>query len=293
MDQHLVHHHLEEQRREQREQLQAQRGDQHFAQHLAVFDDGRDEPGEVEARQFAGLRGIGTEQDQLPVPALMQGMHLQHFGALGAGYLDQHALTICAGKDEEPAIPVAGDGGQRGAGKPLAAGLDGLGAQVQPARGQQQLVQPERACAIAELMAQLFGIGGDVVEAGQRYQAFQSAVGGFVGRVLRCHWLLPAACPPRDHSGASAQCRVFRVLLIARRSQPCSVVRGFMDRGGVPASLWGMSQRSGNATLSPIFSRTVRPRGALHHRATYPRCGAIGNVSNVEKFLFLKVSRRS
>ncbi|MNZ69436.1 hypothetical protein D3C78_877340 [compost metagenome] len=52
--QHLVHHHLEEQRGEQREDLQHEGHQQHFAEQLAVLDDGRDEPGEVELRQLPG-----------------------------------------------------------------------------------------------------------------------------------------------------------------------------------------------------------------------------------------------
>ena len=43
MHQHLVDHDLEEQRRDQREQLQEERGDQHLAQQMAVFVDRADE----------------------------------------------------------------------------------------------------------------------------------------------------------------------------------------------------------------------------------------------------------
>ena len=49
MDQHLVHHYLEEQRCQQGEYLQHKGGHQDFAQHLAVFDDGWNKPSEVES----------------------------------------------------------------------------------------------------------------------------------------------------------------------------------------------------------------------------------------------------
>ena len=52
--QHLVHHDLEEQRADQRKQLQEQRHDEHFAEQLAVLDEAGDEPAEVELRQRAG-----------------------------------------------------------------------------------------------------------------------------------------------------------------------------------------------------------------------------------------------
>ena len=48
MDQDLVDDDLEEQRGDQGKQLQEERGDQDFAEQLAVLDDGRDEPAEAE-----------------------------------------------------------------------------------------------------------------------------------------------------------------------------------------------------------------------------------------------------
>ncbi len=51
--QHLVHHHLEEQRRNQREEIEHEGNQQHLAKKLAVFDDGGNEPGEIELRHLA------------------------------------------------------------------------------------------------------------------------------------------------------------------------------------------------------------------------------------------------
>ena len=56
---HLVHHHLEEQRRDQREHLQRQADQQHLAEQPAVAHDRWDEPGEVEAGEFADEAGRG------------------------------------------------------------------------------------------------------------------------------------------------------------------------------------------------------------------------------------------
>jgi hypothetical protein len=63
--QHLVHHHLEEQRADQGEQLQQEADQQHLAQQLAVFDQAGDEPGEVKLGQFTGQAGAAGDQDQL------------------------------------------------------------------------------------------------------------------------------------------------------------------------------------------------------------------------------------
>ncbi|MNR34389.1 hypothetical protein D3C85_1521590 [compost metagenome] len=67
--QHLVHHHLEEQRGEQREYIEDEGHQQHFAEQLAVFDNSRDKPAEVETGQVAGQRSFGADQDQLAGPA--------------------------------------------------------------------------------------------------------------------------------------------------------------------------------------------------------------------------------
>jgi hypothetical protein len=69
MDQYLVHHHLEKQRRDQGEELQDEGNQQHFAEQLAIFDYRGDEPAEVELRQIAGERGARGKQDQLAAPA--------------------------------------------------------------------------------------------------------------------------------------------------------------------------------------------------------------------------------
>jgi hypothetical protein len=52
--------------------LQDEGDQQHFAQQLAVLDHRRNEPGEVELRQFAGQRGARGEQDQFAAPARLE-----------------------------------------------------------------------------------------------------------------------------------------------------------------------------------------------------------------------------
>jgi hypothetical protein len=112
MHQHLVHHHLEEQRRHQGEQLQHKGHQQHLAQQLAVLDHGRDEPGEVEFRQLTGQRGAGSEQNQLTGPARLQFRPRQHLRPLGGGVVDQHRIILDLRHDEEAAIHAQGHGWQ-------------------------------------------------------------------------------------------------------------------------------------------------------------------------------------
>jgi len=79
MHQHLVHHDLEEQRAHQREELQEQRDDQHFAEQLAVLDQAGDEPAEVEFGNLAGQAGAAGDQDQVAGP--LRGKHAERLGS--------------------------------------------------------------------------------------------------------------------------------------------------------------------------------------------------------------------
>ena len=67
MHQHLVDDDLEEQRRDQREQLQEERGDQHLAEQMAIFVDRAEEPGDVEAaRQVRQVRRAASSGSTRP-----------------------------------------------------------------------------------------------------------------------------------------------------------------------------------------------------------------------------------
>src|SRR5437879_2560973 len=62
MDQHLVDDDLKEKRCKEREDLQRERGNQRLADELAVLDDRRNEPAEIEARNAAGGAGAGGNE---------------------------------------------------------------------------------------------------------------------------------------------------------------------------------------------------------------------------------------
>ena len=90
--QHLVDHHLEEQRRDQREDLQEERRDQHLAEQAPVLVDRAEKPGDVEAPADIGQSGAAGHQDQPAVPDREQfGLGHESRTRL-AGHLHQHLV---------------------------------------------------------------------------------------------------------------------------------------------------------------------------------------------------------
>ncbi|MNZ26464.1 hypothetical protein D3C78_436560 [compost metagenome] len=174
--QNLVHYHLKEQRGEQREDLQHEGHQQHFAEQLAVLDDGRNEPGEVELRQFASQRSLGADQDQLAAPARLKRFEVQHLGTLALRVMDQRLAIVDARNDEEPSVVVGRDGGQRGMSETLDLAASGLGFQSQLLGSQQKFAPSEGATIFGELMSQLLGGYGNVMETGQHDQTCKTAI---------------------------------------------------------------------------------------------------------------------
>ena len=68
MDKYLIDDHLEEKRRHQRKELEEERGEQHFAQEMAIFVDRAQEPGDVESSCEIRKRGPLRHQHQPAVP---------------------------------------------------------------------------------------------------------------------------------------------------------------------------------------------------------------------------------
>jgi len=176
MDQHLVHDDLEEERRDQGEELQGERDQQHLAQELAVLDHRRDEPGEVELGQFAGQRGPAGDEDEFAVPEGIQLLALEDLRPDVAGVLDQGLVAIEPREDEVAAVM---GGGQRGQGRTVQSGFGGdpLGFEAELLGGEQDLLGAEGLARRLELVGELVRIGGDSVEARQHGQAQQAGVG--------------------------------------------------------------------------------------------------------------------
>ena len=188
MDQHLVDHVLEEQRRGKAEQVERQCDQQDLADQPAVLDDLRHEPGDVEPPglpQHVLARG---DEDQLARPHRLelfagQFADRQSFGAgFGHRELDQRLVALNPA-DDEPAAGAIGERGHRRAFQFVPARADLARADAgflavllgQP----QQVVGVDRA-VVAEAVTQLRRIDRDAVHRDQRGERNQPA---FVGRI--------------------------------------------------------------------------------------------------------------
>ena len=124
MDQHLVDHHLEEERREQCEKLQEERGQQHFGEQSPVPGEGGQEPAKSKAPPLGGSTPATGRQDQATAPRLLEQRSGQRQRA-ALQRIPQQYLAIAAGGDHEPvAILVLGDCRERGPGQSLPMAVD-------------------------------------------------------------------------------------------------------------------------------------------------------------------------
>ena len=174
--QHLVHHHLEEERGDQGKELQHQTHHQHFREQFAVLDHGGNKPGEIELAQIPGQSGAGGDQDQAATPGGRKVGQLQQLGAPHLGRLHQHPSgplfsAFQLGQNDKAAILHLGNGWQRGSGQTLGPGGDGAGLQPQPFAGQQQRLFIKALARYAKLVSQLIRLGGHPVKTGQHHQA--------------------------------------------------------------------------------------------------------------------------
>ncbi len=158
--QHLVDHHLEEQGCHQRENLQEEGGQHHFAQEAAIFDQGGDEPGDVELARIAHhLRARGHEQ-QAAGPQFLQFLGGDLARPLFQRRLDQRGAVSRARQNEEGSVLCLRNGGKRQFLQPAERSGDGAGLDLQKLGQPQQVVEIRRLTALAELMAQLRRVGG-------------------------------------------------------------------------------------------------------------------------------------
>ena len=104
MHQHLVDDHLEEQRRDQAEQLQEERRDQNFAQEMAIFVDRAKKPGDVEPARDLRQSSATRHQDQLAVPDGNQFVPCHQDGSGRHRRLNQDLVLVRLREHQKPAI---------------------------------------------------------------------------------------------------------------------------------------------------------------------------------------------
>jgi len=111
IDQHLVDHDLEDQRRDQGEDLQEERGDQHLGEHAAYFQIApmKHEISKRRARWSSEPRRV---KHQLAVPHGLELFAREQRGPRLAWRLQQDLLVIGLGDDDEVAVLQNSDRGK-------------------------------------------------------------------------------------------------------------------------------------------------------------------------------------
>ena len=125
MHQHLVDDDLEEQRRDQPEQLQEERRQQDLAEQAPVFVDRAEEPADVEAAADVRQSGAARHQDQSAVPDRQQFVARHQHGTGIVWRLHQHFSLAGLGNHHETAVAQACNRRQRHFGKPRPFGAAG------------------------------------------------------------------------------------------------------------------------------------------------------------------------
>jgi hypothetical protein len=92
MHQHLVDHHLEEQRRDQREYLQEKRRDQHLGEQMTILVHRLQKPGDVEFPGEIAERGAPRNQHQPSAPARLELGASDKLRTSNLGILDQRLV---------------------------------------------------------------------------------------------------------------------------------------------------------------------------------------------------------
>jgi hypothetical protein len=119
VDQHLVDDQLEEDRRDQAEQLHEERGKQHFGEDPTVTDHLRNEPGEIEASGKPVGKGTTGDQDGKAAPSRLEFLSRQFLRGTDRGILDKHLVGGQSRQDGKTAACLLDDDGQRQPIQPL------------------------------------------------------------------------------------------------------------------------------------------------------------------------------
>ena len=176
VDQHLVDHHLGEQRDDQGEELKEQRADQRFAEEPAETHDRGDEPGEIERPARADHAFARGHEDQFAGPAIVERRALLEGRPIGGHVLDQHGLVVGAGQQREGAVLHERDGREGRRFQSAWCASDAPRLHVQLPGGAQDVGGGEILAVGRELVAQLGRAGRLGEETQQRNERQHAAV---------------------------------------------------------------------------------------------------------------------
>jgi hypothetical protein len=185
MHQHLVDDDLEEHRRDQRKELEKERGDQHLAEQSAIFLDRAQEPGDIKPSPEVDQPGAPCHQDEAAIPRRFELGSRHQRRPLGIRRLDEDLVLANLAEQQKPAIAQSSDCGQRRTSQPVPSrpGLARLQAELPGAA--QHLGHADRVGA--ELMADLRRIDAEPVEAQQHHERGEPPMVRNAVASLACH----------------------------------------------------------------------------------------------------------
>ena len=125
IDQNLVDDDLEEQRRNQRKELEEERGDENLAEQIAVLVDGAEEPGDVEAAGKVQQAGATGHQHKTAVPDRLEFCARHEHGPRRQGILNENLVLAGFAEKQIAAVAQHRDAGQRCFCQPLPVRLIG------------------------------------------------------------------------------------------------------------------------------------------------------------------------
>jgi len=239
MHQHLVDHHLEEQRRDQGEQLQEEGSEQHLAEEMAIFVDGAMNQVMSNRRAMSAIAARRGHQDQVAVPDRDELGPAHQGGTRRVRRLNQDLVVGSLGHHHEPAVAQHRDGRQRRPGQPRPVGP--IGPRLEP-----QILGAAEHLRCANLVGSqpvpdLSGIGRDALEMEQRHEGFETRRGWSRAAVFGAHVGSPgrrnvSAAPRGTAAGSTALRRPER----RRRFRPSA--RSSMPRTGRAGSGLGRAR---------------------------------------------------
>lgn len=158
MHQDLVDDDLEEQRRDQREQLQEKGRDQDLREQLAVFDDCGNEPLETESGILVQQYRAAGQQNQFARPCLLENRPWQGQWTRLQGVLDQNLVTLDLRENEVMPVLMQGDCRQCGLGEALVAAGYLARLESQMPRRTQHVMRRKQLSGRRKPMPELIGI---------------------------------------------------------------------------------------------------------------------------------------
>jgi hypothetical protein len=165
MGQHLVSDDLEEQRCHQREKLQEERRQQHFTEQPAIFDHRLQEPGDIETPREVGQRRSACHQDEASAPLGLEIGTVDNLRPIDQRVLNERPLVADLAKNDKATVPALGDRRQCQLQEVGPVQRDGARLQLQRLGAAEHFRHAN--CRTRELMRDLGGIDGNLVEAQQ------------------------------------------------------------------------------------------------------------------------------